>query len=616
MYTTIESLTVDGRDRSLDYKISGFNVPRGSWDAKVVDALQPEPDDMVFAKSSCSVFQSTTVAYVLRNLDCKQLVLCGGLTDQCVESAVRDACDLGFLVTLVTDACYTETADRQASTLRAIKGYCRQRTTAQVIAELEAPEAAFEGPNKKTTEGSSGPPPLPGGGVKYVRFEVTDLNGKSVSKTIPARHYATDAVYMYSGMMALGANAEVLTFPEEVLATGCCNAKLVPDWTTLKSVPWATVPTARVLCDMLDCPAVPRTICVAQLAALKEAHGLELLAACEYEFSLAEHVIDSNDGTPTLPWKPHFEGVDIFATLQFQKLETLAYEIESKLYEAGIDVKTMNAEYGAGQVEITYAPSMGILSPDAGVLYKLAVKEIAAQHGLRASFMTKPFPQNDVGNGGHWNHSLWKDGQNVTFGEHESDKTDLSATASRWIDGILFHARALEALCAPTPPCYERHGHWAPTHANWGYEDRMASIRVKAARANAYMELRMPSAASNPYLVMAAVCAAGSHGLDDPDAKVVPRLAARLDSAEDAFTPLPTSLPEALEALEADEYIKGKLGPDFVRWFCLVKRGEMDAIRADALKFAKARDPALNGDAEPSRADTALAWQKLYMEYV
>lgn len=136
MYTTIESLTKDGRDRSLDYKITGFNVPRGSWDGKVLDELAPGDDEIVLPKSSSSVFVSTHIDYVLRNLGVRQLVLCGLVTDQCVESAVRDACDLGYLVTLVPDACATYTQERHDNSLRAIKGYCRQMSTDQLLKEI------------------------------------------------------------------------------------------------------------------------------------------------------------------------------------------------------------------------------------------------------------------------------------------------------------------------------------------------------------------------------------------------------------------------------------------------------------------------------------------------
>jgi ureidoacrylate peracid hydrolase len=136
LYTTIESLTKDGRDRSLDYKITGFHVPKGSWDGKVIDELAPGEDEIWLPKSSSSVFVSTHIDYLLRNLGVKQLVISGLITDQCVESAIRDACDLGYLVTQVTDACLTYSQERHDSSLRAIKGYCRQRTTDQVIAEL------------------------------------------------------------------------------------------------------------------------------------------------------------------------------------------------------------------------------------------------------------------------------------------------------------------------------------------------------------------------------------------------------------------------------------------------------------------------------------------------
>lgn len=136
LYTTIENLTKDGRDRSLDYKITGFNVARGSWDGKVIDELSPGDDEIVFPKSSSSVFVSTHIDYVLRNLGVKQLVISGIVTEQCVESAIRDACDLGYLVTQVTDACITYSQIRHDNSLNTIKGYCRQVTTKQLMAEI------------------------------------------------------------------------------------------------------------------------------------------------------------------------------------------------------------------------------------------------------------------------------------------------------------------------------------------------------------------------------------------------------------------------------------------------------------------------------------------------
>jgi ureidoacrylate peracid hydrolase len=138
MYTVIRNLTRDGRDRSLDYKITGFSVPPGSRDAQVIDAIKPGDDEIVLPKTSSNVFHSTNIDYVLRNLGTRYLVVSGIVTDQCIDGAVRSACDLGYLVTLVTDACATYTKERHDFTLRAIKGYCRQRTTDEFLREIGA----------------------------------------------------------------------------------------------------------------------------------------------------------------------------------------------------------------------------------------------------------------------------------------------------------------------------------------------------------------------------------------------------------------------------------------------------------------------------------------------
>jgi ureidoacrylate peracid hydrolase len=145
LYTVIESLTRNGRDRSLDYKISGLHVPRGSIDAQVLTEIAPSDDEIVISKTSSSVFISTNIDYVLRNLGVRSLIIAGILTDQCIDSAVRDACDLGYLVTVATDACATHSQERHDWSLRNNSGYARQRTTAALVAEIERLAAASPG---------------------------------------------------------------------------------------------------------------------------------------------------------------------------------------------------------------------------------------------------------------------------------------------------------------------------------------------------------------------------------------------------------------------------------------------------------------------------------------
>jgi ureidoacrylate peracid hydrolase len=137
LYSVIESLTRDGRDRGLDYKISGLHVPKGSSDAQVLEAIKPSEDEIVIPKTSSSPFISTNIDYVLRNLGVRSLILAGILTDQCIDSAARDACDLGYLVTIATDACATHSRKRHEWSLRNNRGYARQRTIAELVAEIQ-----------------------------------------------------------------------------------------------------------------------------------------------------------------------------------------------------------------------------------------------------------------------------------------------------------------------------------------------------------------------------------------------------------------------------------------------------------------------------------------------
>jgi len=142
VFTTIESLTLDGRDRSLDYKISGIFSAKGSREAEVIDELAPLDNEIHIPKTSSSVFNSTNIEFVLHNLGVEYILTMGIVTDQCVETAIRDGCDRGFLMTLIDDACATHTQERHDASLRGIKGYCRMRTTDQVIAELVGRGAA------------------------------------------------------------------------------------------------------------------------------------------------------------------------------------------------------------------------------------------------------------------------------------------------------------------------------------------------------------------------------------------------------------------------------------------------------------------------------------------
>lgn len=133
IYTVIENLTEDGRDRSRDYKLSGISVPKGSWEAQVIAEVAPARDEIVLPKTSSSVFNSTPLDYLLRNIGIQDVFVAGFLTDQCIDHTVKDGADRGYYMTCVHDACGAATEARHAAALECFAGYCRMLATAEVL---------------------------------------------------------------------------------------------------------------------------------------------------------------------------------------------------------------------------------------------------------------------------------------------------------------------------------------------------------------------------------------------------------------------------------------------------------------------------------------------------
>ena len=136
VYTVMENATRDGRDRSLDYKLSGFFIAKGSRDARVIDALAPGDDELVIPKTSSSLFNSTNFEYLMRNIGIDTIIAAGFLTDQCVDHTLRDGADRGFYMICARDACMADTHARHEAALRAFGGYCRTETTDSLLAAL------------------------------------------------------------------------------------------------------------------------------------------------------------------------------------------------------------------------------------------------------------------------------------------------------------------------------------------------------------------------------------------------------------------------------------------------------------------------------------------------
>ncbi|MCG5536700.1 cysteine hydrolase family protein [Ectothiorhodospira mobilis] len=145
IHTRIQSLTQDGRDRGPGHKRLGLHAAPGSKEAEFLEIVAPEDDEIVINKTASGVFTATNLEYVLRNLGVTALFIVGVYSNECVSTAIRDACDLGFYVTLIEDGCATVTPELQRATLLTMKDrYARVMTTEQALAELSKVEEVPE----------------------------------------------------------------------------------------------------------------------------------------------------------------------------------------------------------------------------------------------------------------------------------------------------------------------------------------------------------------------------------------------------------------------------------------------------------------------------------------
>lgn len=138
IHTRIQSLTRDGRDRSPGHKRLGLHAAPGSKEAQFVEQVAPQDDEIVIDKTASGVFNATNLSYVLRNLGVTALFVTGVYTNECVSTAIRDACDLGYFVTLISDGCATVTPELQTATITTLKDrYARVLCTDEAVQEVE-----------------------------------------------------------------------------------------------------------------------------------------------------------------------------------------------------------------------------------------------------------------------------------------------------------------------------------------------------------------------------------------------------------------------------------------------------------------------------------------------
>ena len=412
-------------------------------------------------------------------------------------------------------------------------------------------------------------------GVEYVLFWFTDIEGhlKSFAITPSEIEGALNDGMGFDGSSITGFNAI-----EE------SDMVAIPDPAT-----WRLMPTrdgeakvGRMICDVVKPDGQPyegdpRYVMRRALERM-EAMGFDTFnVGPELEYFLFK----DKSGTETLD-----EG-GYFAMTALDAATELRNETIRALESMGIGIEYHHHEVAPSQHEIDMRYSSALDMADQTMTYRLIVKEVAAKHGVYATFMPKPlFGEN--GSGMHTHMSLFKDGRNQFF--DGSDQYNLSETGKQFIAGLLRHARELSGVFAQWVNSYKRlvPGYEAPVYVAWSRRNRSALVRVplyhpgkeRATR----MELRCPDPACNPYLTFAVLLQAGLEGIEhgyelpDPMEKNLYHLSPD-ERRRLGIDQLPETLGEAIELTAQSELVLRTLGEHMFNRYIEIKRQEWDDYR-------------------------------------
>ena len=415
--------------------------------------------------------------------------------------------------------------------------------------------------------------------VQFVNLQFTDIVGTLKAVTIPVwkLEEAIDNNVWFDG-----SSIEGFTRIHE------SDMFLKLDLDTFAVIPWTkdspSGTRARIICDVFmpdgePFEGDPRGILKRQLERAKKL-GYIFNVGPELEFFLFKK---ENGKLAPLPHDEagYFDQTTDAAT-------EIRQEMTFALQAFGIDVEALHHEVAVGQHEIDFRYCDALAGADAAVTLRFALKSIAANHGLHATFMPKPIAGIN-GSGMHVHQSLFTlEGQNVMFSK--DGLSSLSDAAQSFIAGQMHHIKALNAIINPTVNSYKRLvvGYEAPVNVAWGQRNRSVLIRVprytpgreKAVR----VEIRCPDPAANPYLAFAALLAAGLDGMEQgmkPPAPVEDDIfdMTPAEVKERGIGSVAANLAEALDALRDNPVVRGAIGEFTFNKFYAAKMDEWDRYR-------------------------------------
>lgn len=403
-------------------------------------------------------------------------------------------------------------------------------------------------------------------GIRFFLIAYTDLLGVLRAKLVPAR--AID------GMAADGAGfAGYATWFD--MSPADPDVLAVPDPSTLIQLPWKPEVGWLAADPWMAGKLVeqaPRNV-LRRLVAAGAAKGLEMRTGVEPEFFL----VTPNGGAVA-------DGADTQAKPCYDQLTLMRrFDVIAAISDAmetlGWGPYQNDHEDANGQYEMNWDYAPALITADRHAFFKYMVRTIAEQHGMRATFMPKPFPIL-TGSGCHAHVSVWRDGANAFMGE---DELGLSALAYQFLGGIMAHAEALCALTNPAVNSYKRinapvtasGATWSPSTVSWGGNNRTHMVRVPG---SGRIEYRLGDGAANPYLLQAGLLAAGLDGVEharDPGKRLDLDMYVAGPGVDGARR-LPLNLLDAVRAFEGDASLRTALGEPFAASYAKLKRQEWD----------------------------------------
>lgn len=413
----------------------------------------------------------------------------------------------------------------------------------------------------------------------YYLAQFVDIHGRAKAKLVPANHkdmiFSSGAGFAGFAIEGMGMQPH----DQEFMAIG--------DRSDVRPVPWLPN-TAVAICDG-HVNGVPhymdtRVIAKRALREFREVTGLDLFSGLEPEFFLLRQ---DDAGKYTVATGSDLLNKPCYDFRHLSSVTSFLMELRSTLAVANIDVYQIDHEDANGQFEVNFVYSDCLRTADNLTYFKMAAQAIACKHNMICSFMPKPFAERS-GNGLHMHISAGeKWGHNAFEDPNDTRGLQLSPMAYHFLGGLMVHACALTAIAAPCVNSYKRltakgsrsGATWAPINITYGDNNRTAFVRAPGGR----LELRVPDSSANPYLLSAAVVYAGLDGIRrqiDPGAPCNLNLY-QLGNDELirlGIERLPSSLQNALDALELDEVLCRGLGRPFINEFVKIKRAEIDEI--------------------------------------